>query len=220
MKKIQLLLVAVLTVFAITNGIMSYSQEKGSDNNKQRFATPKEAAETAKQHMMEAMGTVNFGVNKDQLEGASPETAITRYGINWEALLKADANTRLENIVQKADKVDMVPLVNGRDVVTIISLKDKDGGYGIGAIGNTQLSEELNVVRKLAPTAANGGITIYEVPNLDAIVYVVDQQYYTSYKTPLRKAQTSEELMKLLQYEAADFQRRFGDELKKENLLK
>lgn len=219
MKKIKLIIASVLCVLALSQGIMSLAQDKG--DNKTRFSTPEEAAMAAKQHMMQAMEQVNFGVSKDKLERTTAGPVATQYLINWDALLKADNNARPEDMTQ-AGNIDIVPLVIDKEVVTVISLKGKDGGYAIGGIGDKRISYELDMVRHIEPEAIKGGVNIYEVPNLDANIYAVSSsgKYYTSYKSSIRKAQSASDIMQLLLDDARNFERKYGEQLRKEGLLK
>jgi hypothetical protein len=193
------------------------------------FATAADAAKAAQADMIAAMekGAVNFGVDKERLRSAAPGAAIMRQPLKWEALLQANAldssgGGTLDKLAA-GDPVTLVPLVNGADVVTVVGLRGEDGGkFGIGSLGDKQISQELDMVMKVA---AGASVAIYEVPNLQATIYAVRGQqgemYFTSYGgNSIREGMSAARLLPLLQRDAAVFERNFGDQVKKEQLVR
>lgn len=225
MKHIKLLLPLLVTVLALSCDYMGSGKKDNGDTSEQYFSSPSEAAGVAKNDMLQAMKDVDFGVDRKKLEAADPGPALMKYDISWDALLKADSATSLEQIaLPKA--ATLVPLVNGNEVITIISLMDNDKQqYSIGSIGDAQVTQELNLVQAGFRDSKNEISGIYEIPNLNALVYAIKenekQVYYTSYNNnSLRQGMSINELMLQLKSEALQFEKQYGAELRKNKLVK
>lgn len=223
MKHIKLILPALLIVMAIScSNMKEDSNNPGSEGQKKQFATVTEAAVAAKEDMVAAMETVDFGINKEKLRSADPGQPVYKYDVDWEALLKADSTTTPENMAAH-DPVVLVPLINKGEVITIISLMEDGGQYGIGGLGDKQVSTELDLVRRADSAGLQNEISIYEVPNLQATIYSVkgSNRYYTSYNNnSIRRGMTAAELVPVLQADAQNFDKRFRDDLKKGQMVK
>lgn len=188
------------------------------------YKSPAEAAMAAKEDMLAAIDKVNFGVSRDALKNATPGAPVMKYGIDWDALVRADSNITPENMTQP-EPVTMVPLINGTDVVTMVALNNRNQQYTVAALGDKQIAEELDMVRKADSAGMQSEIKIFEVPNLQAVVYAVGSPrgniYYTSYNNnSIRRGMNGAELFKMLKNDAVLFQRQFGEELKKGKLVK
>lgn len=194
----------------------------GGDEKPKQFTSATEAAVAAKEDMLTAAETVDFGVDKGKLKSSEPAAPVFKYELNWDGLLKADTNTTPESVAGR-DAVTFVPLVNQGEVVTVVSLRDENGSYGIGGLGNKQISTELDMVRRANPTGMQGEINIYEVPNLQATIYTVKGSglYYTSYNNnSIRQGLTAKELVDNLRMDAQRFEKQFRDDLRKGKLVK
>ncbi len=196
----------------------------GSPAAQKQFKSAAEAANAAKEDMLSLMDKVNFGVNRDELKAANPGMPASRQMINWDMLLKADSGMTMSRIADQESST-VVPLVNGVHVVAAIQLKSNGSEYSIAALGDKQISSELDIVRKADSMGMKREIRIYEVPNLNATVYELSNNnivtYYTSYNNnSLRNGLSSAALFKIIRSDAIEFQRRFGDELKKGKLVK
>lgn len=224
---IKTIISVLLTILAVSctevdNDTNNSDNGEGS-NNPTSFSSPQEAASAAQKDMLVAMKEVNFGISENDLRNAQPGTPLQKTTINWDNLLQADSNTTISAIATN-DQHTVVPLVNGNNVVTIVSLIDKGGEYGIGGMGDKQLSSELNMVWRLAEQQTTNNIRIYSIPNLNAIVYEVMRDdepfYFTSYDgNSLRQALNAPELIDVLRKDALRFQKEFGNQLKDNNLL-
>ncbi len=221
MKHIKLMMPVLIMVMAISCSSMNKDDNSNGDNPQKQYATVSEAAIAAKDDMMKAMESVDFGISRDKLNNAEPGEAVLKYDIRWDALLNADSTTQPVSMAAPG-AITMIPLVNKGEVITIVTLTNSNGEYGIGAIGDKQISYELDIVRRAEPAAANMPVNIYEVPNLGAIIYKVDGSniYYTSYNNSIRKGMYAPDLVNMLKASAIDFERRFGDDLRKGDLVK
>ncbi len=223
MKHLKLIIYLGLTVFLINCSNMKNKDNPGGNNgNKPKeFASPMEAAKAAKNDMMTAMDkNVNFGVDKEKLRSSNPGEAIIRNELDMNALLSADSTTAFEKISTNTD-ARIVPLITGKEVIAVVSIKNDNNNYSIVGLGDNAISSELNMIYTLNREMTT---TIMEIPNLNATIYEMKGPngviYYTSYNGHnLRVGISSAELIKILKTDAAVFQRKFGDKLKKQKLV-
>lgn len=188
------------------------------------YTSAADAAAAAKNDMIAAMEQgVNFGVDKEKLRSSTPAAPVMQQMINFDALLKADSAATLESMAS-GEAVTAVPFIIGPEVVTVVTLRTDNNQYGIGTLGDKQLSTELDMVSRVAGGTAN--LAIYEVPNLNATIYAAKDatgamMYYTSYNgMSLRQPMMGSDLVRLLHMDAEGFQKQFGDELKKGKLVR
>lgn len=203
--------------------------QNGNNDSPKTFSSATDAANAAKQDMIAAAdkGAVNFGVDKEKLRIANPGTPLMHEMLRWDALLQGKIDSArgagLKSLAA-GDPVTMVPLIAGTDVITIVGLRGGDKGrYEIGSLGNKQISDELDAVMK---ASGGGEVHIYEVPNLQATIYGVTnkdgmEMYYTAYNgASIRQGMDARGLLPMLQREATEFQRQFGDQMKKGPLVR
>ena len=214
-------MVGISAICTSCDSMTAQNDRNSKDNQKKTYPSANAAALAAKQDMIDASSQVAFGINKEQLRAATPANPIMKQNIDWNNLLKADSSTIFEDL-KSNDNVTIVPLASDDNIVTVVSLMHEGDQYTIGALGDKQLSSELDMVRKAEP---KGMIQIYEVPNLNAVIYSVESDstthYYTSYNNnSLRQAIDSRTIIGVLKTDAARFEKMYGDQLKKGKLVK
>lgn len=225
MKYIQSMILAFATMLVISCGNMKGDDNQNSNGgDPKQYATTTEAAMAAKSDMLEAIDKVDFGVNKEKLRASSPGTAIATHNIDWDRLLNADTASLPEGIIGP-ENAKIVPLVNAGDVVTVVSLASRGNQYSVAALGDKQISSELDMVRKADPAGMQNEIRVYEIPNLQATIYAVmnggSATYYTSYNnSSIRQGIDGKTLMAVLKADAQRFQKMYGDDIKKGKLVK
>ncbi|MCD6062285.1 MAG: hypothetical protein K0R82_196 [Flavipsychrobacter sp.] len=226
MKLIQSILAVLFMILATScNDMNEDGDNQSGDEKPKTYGSAAEAAEAGKADMLKAMENgVNFGVDRAKLQSSTPGQPIAKQSVDFGALLQADSAISLDRIAT-GEPVTAVPFIIGPEIVSIVTLRNEGAQFAVGALGDLQLSTELNTVSQATGGAAQGKVIIYEVPNLNAIVYAVGDTagavYYTSYnnmspRQPLR----APELMRLLQADAQNFQKQFGDQLPKGKLVR
>lgn len=219
-----LLAILVMSCTEMNNDTDNKDQSSNGDKQTQTtFATADDAAKAGQRDMLAAMDKVNFGIDKNALKGATPANAIVKNEVDWDKLLNADSSATFASM-SGTGRTIIVPLVNKSSVVTVISLQNKDQKFVVGGLGDKQLSDELNMVWRMTK-GGQGGVTIYEVPNVQATVYEVtmdnEPYYYTTYNgNSIRSAMAMPDLLKILKSDARRFQKQFGDKTKGNNLVK
>jgi len=221
MRYIKLVMLVLMLLVLSCGNMDTNKVQDGAGAGKKEFTDAASAAAAAKEDMLNAMSSVDFGVDKEKLRSSAPGASVMKYDLDWNSILNADSATKPESIAGN-EAVTIVPLVNGSDVVTVVSLMGGNGKYGIGAIGDKQIATELDMVKKAAGQAE---VRIYQVPNLDAMVYATGKDtatmYYTAYNgNSIRQPMTAASLMRMLRADAETFMRVNGDAMKKGRLVK
>ena len=185
-----------------------------------------DAANKGKQDLLEVLKSgrdLNLGVSADELEGAKPGTPVAHKVLRFDALMKLDSNSRLSDLVDKeASMTTIVPFMNGDKVVTVVEVAEMKGEYRVAGLAGMSTSQDLSMVMK---ASGSKNITVYEVPNLQAVIYVVNQQgtemYYTNFQgNSLRRPMAAALLLPAVQAAAERFQKEYGAKLQKEQLVK
>ncbi|WP_417612432.1 hypothetical protein [Owenweeksia hongkongensis] len=185
-----------------------------------------EAANKGKQDLMEVLKSgrdINLGVSADELGSAQAGTPVAHQVLSFDRLTKADSTSRLADMVDKeASATSIVPLMNGGSVVTVITVANMKGEYKVVGLGGMTFANDLNTVMK---ASGSKRITAYEVPNLQTVIYAVNQQgkemYYTNFEgNSLQRPVTVALLLPAVQKAAARFQKEYGAALQKGELVK
>lgn len=219
-----LLAILVMSCTEMNNDTDNKDQSNNGDKQTHStFATADDAAKAGQRDMLAAMDKVNFGIDKNALKSATVGNAISKNEVDWNKLLSADTTATFASIAGSG-RATIVPLVNNGSVVTVITLLNKDQQFAIGGLGEKRTSDELNMVWRMTK-GGQAGVTIYEVPNVQATVYEVvmdnEQYYYTTYNgNSIRRPVNMAQLLKVLQTDARRFQKQFGDQTKGNKLVK
>lgn len=190
-----------------------------------QFASSEEAAAQGRRDLLEALRLspdLRLGVERGQVEQSTAAPAIPVTDIDFGKLLATDGVADLEQLAA-GERGNATPLQVAERVVATIETSRDGAGWRVSAIGNQSMTQELNAIRDGG--FDTGGIRYFEVPNIDARIYALSAteqaQYLTSYGGfSLRQPVTIEQLLPRLRQGAAEFQRLYGDELKKGKLVK
>lgn len=195
----------------------------GQDNNQKSM---QEAAEKGKQDLLEILRSgrdLNLGVNAEELEGARSGKAVEHKILTFNDVQKINSMNNLEAAVDKNASIKMiVPFTNGNDVATVVVVAQGAEGYEVAGLGGASLAKDLSTVMK---ASGSNDITVYEVPNLAATIYAVNdggqEMYYTSFQgNSLRRAVPASALFPALQSAAQKFQQQYGNKVKDQRLVK
>lgn len=220
----------LLAVSVATTACRSESQEMNGAEDQdqpQHFDTPQEAVEKARRDFLEVLRIrteFNLGVDAATLERATAASPVRRVDVDFDRLLQAEPTDSLGALVQ-AERNTVVPLVADGQVATIVEIVQEERGWRVVGLAGDDIATELTAVRTAAPEAAERDATLYEVPNLQTRVYGVQTEegelLFTDYGDfSIREPVTAEELLPVLRAGAVEFQRRFGDTLREQQLLR
>jgi len=190
------------------------------------FSTPQEAADKAKNDLLTVLRSrkdIALGLEQQAIEKSQPAAPVKQYQITFEDLASADSFTAL----RKNNLAIVVPLVADGAVATVVELAKDEAGWKIASVADKSLASELQVVRKAA--GAQAEIVIYDLPHSGEKVYAAMQPatggggsaLYTNYTGfNLREPVPAERLLPVLKQDAAEFQRKYGDELKRQKVVR
>jgi len=221
MKQIRILKIGLIAC-CIAISINGYGQEK---DMRTHFNSEVEAANKGKADLIEVLKSnrnINLGVKLEDLEGSSTGKPITRMLLKFDNLLNLD-NVRSLKSISESESTTIVPFLKGGMVVTVVEVANDKEGWVVVGLAGMSMANDLNSVMKVV---GEKPVTVYEVPNLEALIYTIQDNDRESYLTTLnerfslRMVVTREELYPELQKAAREFQDMYGDMLKKEKLVR
>ena len=216
----------ILIYLGVTMAVLFSMGCKKEGEQRSYFSTPYEAANKAKNDLLIVLRSrkdIALGLEQQTIEKSQPAALVRQYQITFEDLASADSFTAL----RRNELETIVPLVADGTVATVVGLAKGEAGWKIASIADKRLSGELDVVRKaVGPTAE---IAIYDLPHSGEKVYAAMQPatggggttLYTNYTGfNLKEPVPAERLLSVLKQDAAEFQRKYGDELKRQRIVR
>jgi hypothetical protein len=192
----------------------------------QTFASAEEAAGKAKADLLAVLQgetKLSAGVDAASVERSQPGKPIERFDVMFEKLLEAEPTAGFDSLVAEG-KDTVVPLVADGDVVTIVQLRRDSAGWRVVGLAGKEIADDLATLRTVVGDP-DASIAIYEVPNLDARIYRVEQtegdRPFTRYGgRSLREPMATDALVAALKQDALAFQAEYAERLRKEPLLR
>jgi hypothetical protein len=190
------------------------------------YSSADSAALHAKSDLLEVLRSnknIALDINADALEKSQPTVPSKQYQLTFESLNATDSLHGFGDL-SKNQLSDIVPLVADNNVVTIVEIARDEKGYRVASLASKEIANELNAVRRAIGDSNQGEIIIYNLPNERSKLYGVmmnnTQMFFTSYPGfNIREAVPAQRLIPILKKDAAEFQRRYGDDLKKQKLV-
>lgn len=216
----------ILIYFSLMMAVLFAMGCKKEGGQRNYFSTPQEAANKAKNDLLTVLRfrkEIALGLEQQTIEKSQPSTPIRQFQITFEDLASADSFTAL----RRNELATVVPLVADGTVATVVGLAKDEAGWKIAFLADKSLSSELDVVRKAAGPLAE--TVIYDLPHSGEKVYAAMQAatggggttLYTNYTGfNLREPVSAERLLPVLKQDAAEFQRKYGDQLKRQRVVR
>jgi hypothetical protein len=216
----------VLIYFGLTMAVLLGMGCKKEGDQRSYFSTPQEAASKAKNDLLTVLRSrkeIALGLEQQTIEKSQPSTPIRQFQITFEDLASADSFTAL----RKNELAIIVPLVADGTVATVVGMAKGEAGWRVASLADKSLASQLDVVRKAVGPVAE--IAIYNLPHSGEKVYAAMQPatggggtiLYTNYTGfNLREPVPAERLLPVLKQDAAEFQRKYGDELKRQRMVR
>jgi hypothetical protein len=215
----------ILIYFVLTMAVlcdMGCQKEAGQ----RIFSAPLEAANKAKNDLLTLLRSrkdIALGLEQQTIEKSQPAAPVKQYQITFEDLAAADSFIAL----RRNQMATVVPLVADGTIATVVGVAQDEAGWKIAFLADKGLSSELDVVRKAVGPHAE--IDIYNLPHSGERVYAAMQPVtrgagtllYTNYTGfNLREPAPAERLLPVLKQDAAEFQRKYGEELKRQRVVR
>ena len=226
MKKIIVINLAILLLVIVTIGCTSQQTGPMNDQQPTNYKTAAEAFNKARADLLGILRTnPSFvtGVDTGSLSRAIAGDAVRQFEIDFNKLLRADSSSTFSNL-QLGEVNTIYPLVADRKIVTVALIKKLENGWQVTGLSDKSLTDDLNAVRTAVGETAS--ISVYHLPNLQTNVYAVKngdrELYFLNYgdRFTLREGVPASALLPFLRTEASDFQKRYGNELKRQKLVR
>jgi hypothetical protein len=215
----------ILIYFVLTMAVlcdMGCQKEAGQ----RIFSAPLEAANKAKNDLLTLLRSrkdIALGLEQQTIEKSQPAAPVKQYQITFEDLAAADSFIAL----RRNQMATVVPLVADGTIATVVGVAQDEAGWKIAFLADKGLSSELDVVRKAVGPHAE--IDIYNLPHSGERVYAAMQPVtrgagtllYTNYTGfNLREPAPAQRLLQVLKQDAAEFQRKYGEDLKRQRVVR
>ena len=215
----------ILIYFSLTLAMLcSMGCQKGAGRT--HFSAPQEAANKAKNDLLAVLRSrkeIALGLDEQTIEKSQPATPVKQYQITFEDLASADSFIALRRNQQAL----VVPLVADGTVATVVGVAQEEAGWKIAFLADKSLSRELDVVRKAVGLQTE--IVMYDLPHSGEKVYAAMQPatggggavLYTNYTGfNLREPAPAQRLLQVLKQDAAEFQRKYAEDLKRQRVVR
>lgn len=202
----------------------------GGDNGNQgtehenQYSSPEAAVQQAKSDLTNLLkqGKYNFNLDAATVERSQPGKSAEVYEVDFNKLI-AEGTDSLAALAKPSQKLQTPLVDNGRVVTTVAVSKAKDG-WRLSELTNAELTRDLNEISRQMPPDSTA-VEIYEVPNLNATLFAVKRDgrtvIFTRYAgQSLQQPVSAAEILRKLRADAIIFQRTYGEELKKQRLVK
>lgn len=192
----------------------------------QFFASTGECAAQAKIDMMEALKNekFKFHVTASDLSSAEMGSEVNYNSLDFEALVSGQAKSFSE--MQKSEGILIVPFQSQKGIVTTATLNKSEKGVQIGELFNSKYSDDLNAIMQMSTAARPEKINYISVPNINVNIVEASIDGRVVYFTDLnnsgvmnRQPIPAEKLISDLRGAAQEFNRLYGEQLKKNNKL-
>jgi hypothetical protein len=202
------------------------NQEGDGEMNEQKiYKTPEDAAVNAKSDLIQVLETnkeIDLGIDVAKLRKAELARLVQYQEVNFEKILSTESVRNLSEI-SFLPKSMIAPFVLENNVVGVAEVSEVRDGWKVIGLGNRPITDDLNTTR--ITLNSNLEATVYKVPNLQIFIYgimsEVSETYYLNFgEFTLRDSTSLKVFYPALRENSIRFQKEFGDQLKKEKLLK
>ncbi len=220
MKKLKSIFI-VLWIILFSVSMNLSAQEK-------YFDRPEEAIQKAKTDLMEILKKgeqFKFKLSPDQLEKAQPMANIKYFQVDFNTLLQNENVGSMREL--KPDlKYYVAPLGMQGNIITLVEINNFKQGWGVVGLMNSAIGDELQQLPREFRLEKLKSMTIYEVPNINAMLYVFNdgdkEMVFTNYsdRFSMKQAMPVDEVYKVIKPDAEWFMRKHGEKLKDGKLVK
>jgi hypothetical protein len=222
-------LIAIIIFAGISLSSCSQRNQQMNEQNTpvQYFASREEAVNKGKSDLAELLrqkAVFQADINPADLENATQGTALETFQLNFEKLIGGDSLLNFAQIAGAKENT-VVPLVSNGQILSAVEVTQSDKGWSVAGLHNNNYIRGLKTVQQSLQGTNYSEISMYEVPNIKAKVYMATtpegQQYFVEYagKYNLSERVQFNELVKVLQADARAFNAKYGEMLKKQKLV-
>ena len=189
------------------------------------YKTPEDAAASAKSDLIQVLETnkeIDLGIDVTKMRKAELVRLVQYAEVDFEKILTTETVQSLSEISFPPKRM-VVPFVLENNVVGIAEVSETNDGWKVSGLGNKPITDDLNTSRVTLNTSAE--VTIYEVSNLQIFIYGVKKEASETYflnfgEFTLKDSTALEAFYPSVRENSIRFQKEFGEQLKKEKLLR
>ena len=220
MKRIKAIFI-VLWIILFSVSMNLSAQEK-------YYERPDEAIQKAKSDLMEILKKgeqFKFKLSSDQLEKSQAMANLKYYQVDFDALLENEDIGSMREL-KPGLKYYVAPLGMQGNIVTLVEINNFKQGWGVVGMMNNSIGDELQQLPREFRMEKLKSLTIYEVPNINAMLYVFNdgdkEMVFTNYsdRFSMKQAMPIDEVFKVIKPDAEWFMRQHGEKLKEGKLVK
>ncbi len=223
--KLTLRLACLMLAVVFFVSYCSQQDESADMNGDTTFSTPEDAVAKAKSDLLDALETqqdLNLGIDAAKLKQAQQAGLIRYAEVDFDELLASDSVASLDEIVA-TDRSRIAPFVLTGQVIGIVEVGKVSDGWKVAGLANRAITDDLNQTGLLQRGAS--AITLYEVPNLQLMIYGArgedGESYHLDFEQfTLKEGVAVSTFYPIMRERALRFNEQFGDELKEKKLVK
>lgn len=228
MKNIILFILTIYVAVIVISCKKETTTEKVMQQKPQYYQTLDEVSKKAKSDLQEVLKLdkdIKLNIDAKELDQSNPQGSVKHYLVDFNKFISNDSIKDFKGL-STDDGVSIVPFVLGNKIVASATVNKDQNGWAVGGLSNDKITGDLNKVKQILKETPKYEITYFEIPNIDAHIYQVDVdnnvRYFTDYKNifSIEKEIRLPDLVKVLKADALDFQKKYGEELKKGKLVK
>ena len=194
----------------------------------QYFPTAAEAVSKAKADLLELMSKqkgLALNIDGARLEKGEAGAPVQVSELDFNKLMAGDSTQDIRQILS-GNSNTIIPIIADNQVVTSVELVQEAKGWRIAGINNAAYLNGLRSIRETLKDTPAEKIAVYDVPNLNAKVFVVTgtqgDMYFADYPGRISPNERMDlaKLTSVLQADAREFYAKYGDLIRKQQLVK
>ncbi|MGB5288156.1 MAG: hypothetical protein WBQ32_01405 [Ignavibacteriaceae bacterium] len=221
--KSAFLLLSIIFIFSYCQS--QEGEGEGEMNEQKIYKTPEDAALNAKSDLIQVLETnkdIDLGIDVAKLRNAELVRLVKYQEVDFEKMLTTESIQSLSEI-SFPNKSMVAPFILDDEVVGVAEVNEVRDGWKVAGLGNKPITDDINTTR--VNLNNNLEVTIYEVPNLQIYIYGVRKEaaetYYLNFDDFTLKDSTAlKTFYPVVRESSIRFQKEFGEQLKKEKLVK
>ena len=214
----------LLSIIFIFSSCQSQGGE-GEMNEQKIYKTPEDAAVNAKSDLIQVLETnkdIDLGIDVAKLRKAELVRLAKYQEVDFEKILTTESVQSLSEI-SFPQKSMVAPFILDDKVIGVAEVNEVSDGWKVAGLGNKPITDDINTTRVNLNNDLE--VIIYEVPNLQIYIYGVRkgtvETYYLNFDDFTLKDSTDlKTFYPVVRESSIRFQKKFGEQLKKEKLVK
>jgi|GEM_PF-2923955 len=191
------------------------------------FPSMEEAVNKGKSDFVELLRQKAFAqadLNPEALEKATLGTPLETFQVDFDKLMDSDSMVTWAQISGDKEQ-SAIPLLEGGRTLSTVEVAQNEKGWSVVGLNNNNFIRGIRAVQQALKGSNYSKIALYEVPNIRAKIYVATTPegdvYFADYpgRYSLGDPIPANDLFRIIKGDALEFNKKFGDQLKKQKLV-